>query len=133
LLVLIVCCTAGYVWSEEKGEAAAVEEQAPEEASLELGDKTYQRYCTICHGQKGDGNGDNAKNLLVKPANHTDAKFMSERTDDKLYDVVNLGGTGIAKSTLMPPWGAALGDVKVQSLVLKLRDLCKCEGETVGW
>ncbi len=100
--------------------------------SLELGEVTYKHYCTPCHGMKGDGNGFNAGRLLVKPANHTDAKFMSERSDTKLFDTINLGGVEVSKSTLMPPWGAALGDEKIKSVVLYLRELCQCKA-TKNW
>lgn len=98
------------------------------EPSLEWGTELYSHYCTPCHGIRGDGNGFNAHKLIVKPANHTDAKFMSERNDQKLFDTINLGGVEVAKSTLMPPWGAALNnDNKIKSLVMKLRDLCQCK------
>jgi len=100
--------------------------------SLELGEVTYKHYCTPCHGQKGDGTGFNAGSLLVKPANHTDAKFMSERNDAKLFDTINLGGVEVAKSTLMPPWGATLGDERIKSVVLYLRELCQCKA-TKSW
>jgi len=105
-----------------------VKDQAPkEEVSIELGRKVYNHYCIPCHGINGDGNGFNAPRLLVKPANHTDAKFMSERSDQKLFDVINLGGVEVAKSTLMPPWGSVLGDVKIKSVILRLRELCQCQ------
>ena len=119
----------------------ATDDSTPEETeaakpkltvSLELGEVTYKHYCTPCHGMKGDGNGFNAGRLLVKPANHTDAKFMSERSDTKLFDTINLGGVEVSKSTLMPPWGAALGDEKIKSVVLYLRELCQCKA-TKNW
>jgi len=117
--------------------ASAAEKEAKElkpnpTVSLALGRLTYMHYCTPCHGEKGDGNGFNAGHLLVKPANHTDAKFMSERNDQKLFDTVNLGGVEVSKSTLMPPWGAALGDEKIKSVVLYLRELCQCKA-TKNW
>ncbi len=112
---------------EAVAEKTAEPQMPKEEVSLELGRKVYQHYCTPCHGNAGDGNGFNAPRLLVKPANHTDAKFMSERNDQKLFDVVDLGGAEVAKSTLMPPWGAVLGDVKLKSIVLRLRELCQCQ------
>lgn len=121
--------------SEAPAEAAAetAEEAKPKlTVSRELGEVTYKHYCTPCHGEKGDGNGFNAGSLLVKPANHTDAKFMSERSDAKLFDTINLGGVEVAKSTLMPPWGAALGDEKIKSVVLYLRELCQCKA-TKNW
>ena len=101
--------------------------------SLKWGNELYAHYCTPCHGIKGNGKGFNVPRLLVKPANHTDAKFMSERDDMRLFDTINLGGVKVAKSTLMPPWGAALNnDNKIRSLILKLRNLCKCEA-TKKW
>ena len=128
-LSLMLCTFAS---ASEAPPAEAVPE-ATEDAkpkltvSLELGEVTYKHYCTPCHGMKGDGNGFNAGSLLVKPANHTDAKFMSERNDAKLFDTINLGGVEVAKSTLMPPWGATLGDEKIKSVVLYLRELCQCK------
>ena len=108
------------------GEAAVKPASKP---NLEWGGSLYRHYCTPCHGISGMGNGFNAGHLLVRPANHTDAKFMSARSDQKLFDTINLGGVEVAKSTLMPPWGAALDDDnKIRSLILKLRDLCQCQG-----
>jgi len=125
----LTLCLSMPAFGENKVEEKPAEETtAKHEVSLELGRTTYQHYCTPCHGERGDGNGFNAPRLLVKPANHTDSKFMSERNDTKLFDTVNLGGVEVAKSTLMPPWGAALGDKRVKSIVLYLRELCKCQG-----
>ena len=123
-------CLALPAMATEKAEEKTTEETAPKyEVSIELGRVTYQHYCTPCHGKKGDGRGFNAPHLLVQPANHTDAKFMSERNDTKLFDTINLGGVEVAKSTLMPPWGAALGDERIQSLILHLRELCNCQAK----
>ena len=123
-------CLSMPALGEDKVKEKPAEEAAPKyEVSLELGKTTYQHYCTPCHGDKGDGNGFNAPHLLVKPANHTDAKFMSERNDIKLFDTINLGGVEVSKSTLMPPWGAALGDERVKSVVLYLRELCNCQAK----
>ena len=115
---------------EKKTESDPDKDRKP---SLAWGTELYNHYCTPCHGLKGDGNGFNAPKLIVKPANHTDAAFMSARNDQKLFDTINLGGVEVAKSTLMPPWGAALdNDNKIRSLILKLRDLCQCQA-TKNW
>ncbi len=57
-----------------------------ERPTLTKGKKIYSWYCTPCHGFKGDGKGFNAEYLNPKPANHTNAKEMSKRTDEKLYE-----------------------------------------------
>jgi cytochrome c553 len=134
LITSLAClCLALPSFAAEKAEKKVAEETTPKyEVSIELGRVTYQHYCTPCHGVKGDGRGFNAPHLLVQPANHTDSKFMSERNDSKLFDTINLGGVEVAKSTLMPPWGAALGDERIKSIILHLRELCNCQA-TKSW
>ncbi|HDH06612.1 MAG TPA: cytochrome c [Nitrospirae bacterium] len=104
--------------------------QARSEGNLSLADgkKTYTHYCSPCHGTKGDGKGFNAKNLDPRPANHTNIKLMSRRTDKELYVAISNGGRFVGKSTLMPPWGGTLNKSQIESLVLYLRKLCKCRG-----
>ncbi len=101
---------------------------AKEQSSLAGGEKLYKRYCSPCHGIKGDGKGFNAKNLDPRPANHTDAGLMNRRTDKELYDVIDGGGRSVGKSTLMPPWGRNFSGTEIRSLVLYLRKLCRCRG-----
>lgn len=108
------------------GVSLAKQEKEP---SFAEGEKIYQWYCSHCHGIKGDGKGFNAKNLDPRPANHTDANFMTKRTDKDLYDAISGGGRAVGKSTLMPPWGNTLSNSQIKSLIQYLRKLCKCEGE----
>ncbi|MDO8281740.1 MAG: cytochrome c [Thermodesulfovibrionia bacterium] len=101
---------------------------AEEEPVVLEGSKLYAHYCAVCHGVKGDGKGFNAKNLDPRPADHTDAELMSRRSDKDLYDVIYGGGKMAGKSVLMPPWGNTFSKAQVDSLVLYLRRLCKCQG-----
>lgn len=89
----------------------------------------YKCYCTPCHGLKGNGDGFNAKNLDPRPAKHADPNFMTRRTDQELFDAISVGGKGIGKSTLMPPWGNTFDKGQIESLVQYLRKLCRCQGE----
>jgi mono/diheme cytochrome c family protein len=93
------------------------------------GGKLYAYYCTPCHGEKGDGNGFNAKNLDPRPAKHTDPNLMTRRTDEELFDAISGGGKRVGKSTLMPPWGNTFDKAQIKSLVQYLRKLCKCQVE----
>jgi len=103
--------------------------QAEAKPSVLTGEKLYKHYCTPCHGIKGNGRGFNAENLDPRPANHTDSRFMSKRSDKDLYDVIKGGGRAVGKATLMPPWGGNLDDTQIRSLVLYLRRLCMCKHE----
>jgi cytochrome c oxidase cbb3-type subunit 2 len=67
----------------------------------------YRRFCTGCHGDLGDGEGENAAWLDPKPRNFTLATFKCRSTpsgtlptDDDLYNTVGRG----LQSSNMPSW-----------------------------
>lgn len=67
----------------------------------------YRRYCAGCHGNYGDGNGENTPWLEPKPRNFTLAQFKCRSTltgtlpiDEDLYNTL---GRGIVNSN-MPVW-----------------------------
>ncbi len=88
----------------------------------------YVRWCAVCHGESGRGDGPNARDLPVAPARHADAAAMSTRPDDSLYDVIAAGGLAWGRSARMPAFGATLSDVEIRALVAHIRSLCQCTG-----
>jgi mono/diheme cytochrome c family protein len=71
------------------------------------GRENYRRYCAGCHGDLGDGNGENAPWMDPRPRNFTLGTFKCRSTptgtlptDDDLYDTV---GRGLYTSN-MPQW-----------------------------
>jgi mono/diheme cytochrome c family protein len=67
----------------------------------------YRRYCVGCHGEVGDGNGENAPWVDPKPRDFTLGVFKCRSTptgtlptDQDLYDTI---GRGLDRSN-MPPW-----------------------------
>jgi cytochrome c oxidase cbb3-type subunit 2 len=71
------------------------------------GKKDYRRYCAGCHGDAGDGNGENAQWLEPKPRDFTAAVFKCRSTptgtlptDEDLYHSVTRGFV----TSNMPPW-----------------------------
>lgn len=95
--------------------------------TAEPGKDLYKTYCWQCHGSHGNGKGINAgENMSVAPRNHTDSEYMSDRSDQDLFNAVKNGGPAVNKSVLMPPWGGVLTDDEIHALVRYLRVLCKC-------
>ena len=67
----------------------------------------YRRYCAGCHGELGDGNGENAGWLDPKPRDFTTATFKCRSTptgtlptDEDLFDTISRGVT----NSNMPIW-----------------------------
>ena len=88
----------------------------------------YRWKCAICHGVTGDGNGYNAKFMEVKPTDHSDGAYMSQRADDTMFDGIYNGGYYLNKSNQMPGWGQSLTMSDISGLVDYMRQLCNCEG-----
>ena len=89
--------------------------------------KTYQWYCSQCHGIKGKGDGINAKFLTVPPRNHTKAAYLETRTDEQLFEAIKFGGLSVGRAPCMPAWGHTLDENIIRSLVEYIRELCHCE------
>ncbi len=75
----------------------------------------YRRYCAGCHGELGDGNGENAIWLEPKPRDFTQATFKCRSTptgtlptDEDLFNTI---GRGLTNSN-MPPWNTFTKDQK---------------------
>ena len=76
----------------------------------------YRRYCVGCHGELGDGNGENAQWLTPKPRDFQLATFKCRSTptgtlptDQDLYDTI---GRGLDRSN-MPSWNPLSGQERV--------------------
>jgi len=76
----------------------------------------YRRYCVGCHGELGDGEGENSQWLDPKPRNFTLGQFRCRSTpsgtlplDEDLFDTI---GRGMDRS-VMPPWNTFTAQQKV--------------------
>jgi len=101
--------------------AARADAATPEQ--LEAGKKVYAQHCAQCHGEKGDGQGPGAPQLLPRPRDFTAGKFKLRTTpsgmlptDDDLKRVVRLG----MPYTSMPAW-PQLRDAEVDGVVQYLK------------
>ena len=77
------------------------------EAQREAGKQLYLRYCSQCHGEKGDGEGYAAAHLRPRPRNFTTGKFKIRTTPTGALptheDLINVIRHGMPY-TSMPAW-----------------------------
>lgn len=128
-LCLSVMVFSGVVFSGELSkEKAAPGKNATwtEEAVKE----NYVMNCAPCHGETGKGNGPLAVESIggVKPRNLNNAKLMSARTDDDLFNATKLGGESVRFFGRMPSWRDTFTDAEIKQIVRYIRkNICKCE------
>ena len=88
------------------------------DAQRQAGRTLYLKYCSQCHGEKGDGEGYAALHLRPKPRNFTSGKFKIRTTPNGALpthqDLVNVIRRGMPY-TSMPAW-PSLSDDEVSDL-----------------
>ena len=86
--------------------------RSPLEISAGAARQVYDRYCAVCHGETGGGDGFNAYNVKaafdVTPAAFADSAFMATLRDTVALAAIRGGGPAVGKSPAMPPWGHTL-------------------------
>lgn len=81
----------------------------------------YERYCLVCHGHEGKGDGFNAFNLDPRPRDFSDSTYMNALGERQTYETVRGGGRSVNKSPLMPSYGWTLKKEEIQYVTLYLR------------
>ncbi len=71
--------------------------------SIGRGILVYARYCQVCHGSQGDGNGPSSESLGVAPTNFLD-RAMQRQSDGSLYWKITVGRQA------MPNWQLLLSE-----------------------
>ncbi len=104
LAVLIVSL---WLCAAPTGSVRAAAQDVGTEAQRESGKKLYLKYCSQCHGEKGDGEGYAAPHLRPRPRNFTTGKFKVRTTPNGALpthqDLVNIIRRGMPY-TSMPAW-----------------------------
>ncbi|MEN8178958.1 MAG: c-type cytochrome [Pseudomonadota bacterium] len=83
-----------------------------------IGKDVYQRYCAVCHGSNGKGNGPLANIMKMNPADHTNTKQMDEFTNERLAELISEGGVS---SRLMPGWKEILSEDEIKAVISYIR------------
>jgi mono/diheme cytochrome c family protein len=81
------------------------------------GGLTFGKYCSVCHGTKGLGDGNLSVDLNPTPRRFTDFAWMVDKTDQRLYVSISDGRPPSA----MPAWKALLSPTQRIQIINYLR------------
>jgi len=85
----------------------------------------FMKYCAVCHGDQGKGNGFNSYNLNPRPRSFTDSNYISVYSYARLFEIISKGGRGVNKSQLMPSWNGTLDEDEIDYVVKYVSFLTK--------
>lgn len=82
--------------------------------NLADGRKVFGKYCSICHGVEGKGDGFNAYNLNPQPRNFTDSSYRARMDSSQIVETISSGGGAVGFSNQMPAWGRTLSKTDIE-------------------
>jgi cytochrome c oxidase cbb3-type subunit 3 len=82
----------------------------------EVGMLLYQKYCQVCHGEEGDGDGIMTTLMGMTPMDHTNPNATNSFSNEELVESI-LDGQG----KYMPAWRGNLSQHDVEALVSYIR------------
>jgi len=82
----------------------------------EAGLQIYQKYCQVCHGVEGDGDGIMTNLMGIMPMDHTNPNETNSLDNEELVESI-LDGRG----RYMPAWRGILSQEDVEALVSYIR------------
>ncbi len=82
----------------------------------EHGARLYQKYCAVCHGEEGYGDGPMTQLIAMEPADHTNSNTMNRLSNEELIAFIFEGN-----DEYMPAWLDILDQTEVEALVSYIR------------
>jgi len=82
----------------------------------EVGMQLYDKYCQVCHGEEGDGDGIMTKLMGITPMDHTNPNETNSLDNEELSRRILDG-----KGRFMPAWRDILSQSDVEALVSYIR------------
>jgi cbb3-type cytochrome c oxidase subunit III len=79
----------------------------------------YHNYCSVCHGDAGDGKSRARNSLIPAPADFTDLRLQGKLTREYMAAIVKDGKPG----TAMVAWKTQLNDAEVAAVVDYVRTM----------
>ena len=87
------------------------------------GKHIFDKYCVICHGKRGEGDGFNSYNLNPRPQNLQDSIYIKKVSDVFLYQIISSGGSVVNKSSQMPYYKYLLDETEIKNIISYIRKL----------
>ena len=94
-------------------------------AAQRNGRRLYLEYCSICHGERGDGQGARVSAFATPPRDFSDEAWRRSTTADRVFLTIRTGVPG----TAMPGW-RALGDDALVDLTAYVLSVARDKGRS---
>jgi mono/diheme cytochrome c family protein len=85
------------------------------------GKRIFYQQCVWCHADSTPAGPSNRSNVTPAPPLFNDGSVLNGESDEFLQNIITLGGSAMGKSAMMPPYGKALTQEDIRSLIAYAR------------
>jgi cytochrome c5 len=89
------------------------------------GKRVFYEACVWCHADSTPAGPSNRSNLNPTPALMNDGSVLNPMSDEYLRNIIELGGSAVGKSGLMPPWGKTLASGDIRAVIAYMRAIAQ--------
>src|SRR5690625_6461837 len=100
--------------------------QADVAADADAGAAKFKQLCATCHGDSGHADAPASAALNPKPRDMTGHEWQESVHDDHIRTVIKDGGAAVRLSPTMTPFGHALSEEDLDTLVAFIRRTDDC-------
>jgi mono/diheme cytochrome c family protein len=81
------------------------------------GKRLFYANCVWCHADATPAGPSNRNNVTPTPSLMNDGATLNSLSDEYLENMITLGGSGVGKSAMMPPWGQTLTQEEIRAII----------------
>ena len=89
------------------------------------GKRIFYQYCVWCHADATPAGPSNRSNLTPVPPLLNDGEKLNGETNEFLLSIVTLGGSGVNRSPMMPPYGKTLTPDQIRAVIAFTRSVAQ--------
>jgi mono/diheme cytochrome c family protein len=89
------------------------------------GKRIFYQHCVWCHADTTPAGPSNRSNLTPVPPLLNDGATLNVESDEFMQNIIALGGSAIAKSAMMPPYGRMLSAQEIRSIIAFTRAIAQ--------
>ena len=104
----------------------------PLDYNQDQGGRVFYEQCVWCHADTTPAGPSNRSNVSPDPPLMNDGNILNKESDASLRKIIELGGSAVGKSAMMPPYGATLTDEEIDDLIAYIRVIAAPEYKQTG-
>jgi cytochrome c5 len=89
------------------------------------GKRVFYQYCVWCHADATPAGPSNRNNVTPMPPLMNDGEKLNGESDEYMQNIITLGGSGLGKSAMMPPYGKTLRPEEITAVIAFTRAIAQ--------